>query len=118
MNWDDLNSMDWSDLKSTADWVTALNDLLELAKTADSPTRRDLMANKLDEFADNSSSDDLTTMTKLDATARKAAQALRNQNIKQGIQELAAASAEYRSAVKELDAATAVLKSEGLRAKN
>lgn len=118
MNWDDLNSMDWSALNSTADWVKALNDLLELAKTANSPERRGLMADKLDEFADNSSSDDLATITKLDAAARKAARALRNQNIEQGIQELAAASADYRSAVKELDAATAVLKkeSEGLRA--
>ena len=73
------------------------------------------MADKLDEFADNSSSDDLTTITKLDAAARKAARALRNQNIEQGLQELAAASADYRAAVKELDAATAILKNEAER---
>ena len=118
MNWSDLNSIHWDDQESTTDWVKALNDLLELAKTANSQDQRDLMADKLDEFADNSSSDDLTTITKLDAAARKAARALRNQNIEQGIQDLAAASVEYRSVVKELDAATAVLKkeSEGLRA--
>lgn len=112
MNWNDLNSIDWNGLESTADWVKILNDLLELSKSADSKSERDQIAYKLDEFADNSSSDDLTTITKLDAAARKAARALRNQNIEQSIQELASASADYRTAVKELDAATAILKKE------
>lgn len=112
MNWDNLNSIYWDNLESTADWVKTLNDLLELANGADSPEQRRQMADKLDEFADNSSSDDLTTITKLDAAARKAARALRNQNIEQRIQELAAASGDYRTAVKELDAATASLKKE------
>ena len=112
MNWDNLNSINWNELNSTADWVKTLNDLMELAKSADSIGKRQQMADKLDEFADESSSDDLSTITKLDAAARKAARALRNQNIEQGIQELAAASSVYRAAVKELDAATANLKKE------
>jgi type I site-specific restriction endonuclease len=115
MNWGDLKSIEWDELESTTDWVKTLNDLLELAKSADTPDKRNQMADKLDEFADNSSSDDLTTITKLDAAARKAARALRNQNIEQGLQELAAASADYRAAVKELDAATAILKNEAER---
>lgn len=114
MNWSDLNTIIWDELESTADWVKTLNDLLELAKTADSQGKRDQMADKLDEFADHSSSDDLTTITKLDAAARKAARALRNQNIEQCIQNLAAASADYRTAVKELDAATDILKKEAV----
>lgn len=112
MNWDNLNDIDWDGFVSTADWVKTLNDLLALANSADSPDKRNQMADKLDEFADNSNSDDLTTITKLDAAARKAARALRNQNIAQGIQELATVSGEYRTAVKELDAATAILKKE------
>lgn len=112
MNWDDLNSINWGELESTADWVKTLNDLLELANTANTKGKRGQMADALDEFADNSSSDDLTAITKLDAAARKAARALRSDNIAQGVQELAAASADYRTAVKELDAATASLKKE------
>ena len=112
MIWNNLKDINWGGMESTSDWVKTLNDLLELANSADSPDKRNQLADKLDEFADNSSSDDLTTITKLDAAARKAAQALRNQNIAQGIQELAAASGNYRTSVKELDAATASLKKE------
>ena len=112
MNWSTLDSIDWDSLETTADWVKTLNDLRGLIDTADDKDKRSKLATKLDEFADHSVSEDLLTITKLDASARKSARALRNANIEQSIQELAAASAEYQTAVKEFSAATAGLKKE------
>jgi hypothetical protein len=112
MKWNALESIDWSEFASTADWVKLLNDLLALQESADTPQKRDLLADKLDEFADHSSSEDLATITKLDAAARKAARALRLADIEQSVKELAAAAADYQAAVKELTAASASLKKE------
>jgi len=99
MNWSTLDSIDWSSVQTTADWVKTLNDLQGLIDSADSSDKRSRLAAKLDEFADNSSSDDLATIIKLDAAARKAARALRNDNITQRIDALAAASAEYQASI-------------------
>ena len=66
------------------------------------------LAAKLDEFADKYSGDELSLTTKLDSAAR----ALRNENIDQGIKDLALATSDYRAAVKELDVVTASLKKE------
>lgn len=112
MNWSTLDTIDWDSLESTTDWVKTLNDLLGLIDTADDKNKRSKLATKLDEFADNSKSEDLVTITKLDASARKSARALRNTNITERIQELTAASAEYQSTIKEFAAATAGLKKE------
>ncbi len=112
MNWTTLNSIDWDSVQTTADWVKTLNDLQGLIDSADTPDKRSQLAGKLDEFADNSSSEDLATIIKLDAAARKSARALRNDNIAQRIGELAAAAAEYQAAVKEFAAATSILKKE------
>jgi hypothetical protein len=112
MNWESLSSIDWDEFETTADWVKLLNDLLGLKESADGPAKRDRLADKLDEFADRSVSDDLATITKLDASARKAARALRNASISESIKELAAASADYQAAVKEFSAASASLKKE------
>lgn len=114
MNWSTLDSIDWNSLETTADWVKILNDLRGLIDTADDNDKRIKLATKLDEFADHSVSDDLLMITKLDASARKSARALRNANITESIQELAVASAEYQTAVKEFTAATAGLKKEAL----
>lgn len=112
ISWNDLESMDWSLFQTTADWVKGLNDLLELTSSADTAVKRGQLADTLDSFADNSRSDDLTTITKLDAAARKAARGLRASNIAEGIAELKSASLDYRAAVKEFDAVTAELKKE------
>ena len=66
------------------------------------------LAAKLDEFADKYSGDELSLTTKLDSAAR----ALRNENIDQGIKDLALATSDYRAAVKELDVVAASLKKE------
>ena len=112
MKWEDLGAIEWSVPESTADWVKLLNELLELSKSADTSQKSSNLADALDSYADNSSSDDLSTITKLDASARKAARALRLADINQRIKDLEAASADYRATVKELDAATASLKKE------
>ena len=112
MKFEDLSSIDWAAFETTADWVKVLNDLRSLIDQADTSAKRSNLADKLDEFADKSVSEDLVTITKLDGSARKAARALRDENINQRIQELAASSAEFQSAVKELSAATAGLKKE------
>jgi len=112
MKWEDLGAIDWSVHESTADWVKLLNELLELSKSADTDQKSSNLADALDSFADNSSSDDLSIITKLDASARKAARALRLADITQRVRDLDAASADYRATVKELDAATASLKKE------
>lgn len=110
--WNNLETMDWSLFQTTADWVKLLNDLLELTNSADTAEKRDRLADALDNFADNSRSDDLTTITRLDAAARKAARGLRASNIAESIAELKSASLDYRVAVKEFDAVTAELKKE------
>jgi DNA-binding ferritin-like protein (Dps family) len=112
MKWNALQSIDWSEFETTADWVKLLNELLALVESADTAEKRELVADKLDEFADRSSSEDLATITKLDAAARKAARALRVLEMQQRVSELAAASADYHAAVKELTAASAGLKKE------
>jgi hypothetical protein len=112
MKFEDLSSIDWAQFDTTADWVKVLNDLRGLIDQADSSDKRSKLADKLDEFADNSVSEDLVTITKLDAAARKAARALRDEDVRRRVQELAASSAEFQSAVKELAAATADLKKE------
>ena len=112
MKIEDLASIDWDQFETTADWVKVLNELRGLIDQSDTPAKRSALAAKLDEFADHSVSEDLATITKLDTSARMAARALRDENINQRIQELAASSAEFQTAVKELSAATAGLKKE------
>ena len=112
MNWNTLDSIDWDDVETTADWVKILNDLRGLIDSADNPVKRDQLAAKLDEFADHSNSDDLNVIIKLDASARKSAQALRSKSISESIATLAAASAEFQAVVKEFAAATVSLKKE------
>ncbi len=112
MNWNSLDAIDWDDVETTADWIKILNDLRGLIDTADSGVKLKKLADKLDEFADHSVSEDLDTITKLDASARKAARALRMTDIAQRIQTLASASADYQAAVKEFSAASAGLKKE------
>jgi hypothetical protein len=115
MTLEDLDSIEWDELESTEDWVKMLNDLLGLVDGAQTPARRDALAAALDEFADRSTSEDLSTITKLDAAARKAARALRKSDIAASVNELAAASADFRAAVKELGAATAGLRKEAAK---
>lgn len=112
MNWDSLDSIDWDGVDTTEGWIKLLNDLRTLIDTADEKEKRSRLAEKLDEFADKSTSEDLMTITKLDASARKSARALRMTNITLRTQELAAASAEYKDAVKEFTAAATALKKE------
>jgi hypothetical protein len=115
MRLEDLDSIEWDELESTEDWVKMLNDLLGLVDGAQTPTKRDALAAALDEFADRSTSEDLSTITKLDAAARKAARALRKTDIAASVNELAAASADFRAALKELGATTAELKKEAAK---
>jgi hypothetical protein len=112
VNWAKLDSIDWDEFETTADWAKILNDLLGLVDTASDEGKRTKLATALDEFADHSVSDDLTTITKLDASARKAARALRITNMQERNAALAAASSDYQAAVKEFSAATAGLKKE------
>jgi uncharacterized coiled-coil protein SlyX len=112
MKWEDVGAIDWSVPESTADWVKLLNELLELRQSADTDQKSSQLADALDSYADHSSSDDLSTITKLDASARKAARALRVADVNRRIKELEAACADYRTTIKELDAATASLKKE------
>ena len=115
MTLNDLDSIDFDELESTQDWVKMLNDLLGLAESAQASNKRELLADTLDQFADHSSSEDLGTITKLDAAARKAARALRRDDIAARIGELQAASADFQAAVKELDASTSGLKKEAAK---
>ena len=112
MNWDTLDAIDWDAFEATEDWIKALNDLRGLIDSADTSQKRDLLAGKLDEFADHSRSEDLATIVKLDSSARRTARALRRASIDQSIAELAAASAEFQTAVKEFTAASETLKKE------
>ena len=112
MKFEDLGSIDWDAFASTADWAKLLNDLMDLAQIATGNAQRDELADRLDEFADHSSSEDLDVITKLDRIARKCARALRMESIGESIKELQAASADFRLAVKEFSAAAAELKKE------
>jgi len=115
MKLEDLPSVDFDEPESTEDWVKMLNDLLGLVESAQASGKRELLADTLDEFADHSTSDDLGTITKLDAAARKAARALRKEDMAARVNELAAASADFQAAVKELDASTSGLKKEAAK---
>jgi hypothetical protein len=115
MKLEDLSSIDFDEPESTGDWVKMLNDLLGLVESAQASGKRELLADTLDEFADHSSSEDLGTITKLDAAARKAARALRRDDMAVRVSELQAASADFQAAVKELGAATADLKKEAAK---
>jgi hypothetical protein len=112
MKLEELRAVDFDEPESTEDWVKLLNDLLGLAESAQAAGKGELLADALDEFADHSSSEDLATITKLDAAARRAARALRKADITARVNELAAASADFQAAVKEFDASTAGLKKE------
>ena len=112
MTWDELAGIVWPEGEPTAVWAATLSALLELAKSAETSGKRNLLADTLDRFADNSSADDLTTIAKLDATARKCGRGLRGIDIGDAIAALKASSAVYQTAVKELDVAMAGLKKE------
>jgi hypothetical protein len=112
MTWDQIAGIVWPEGEPTAVWAATLSALLELAKSADTGEKRNLLADALDSFADNSSADDLTTIAKLDLAARKCARGLRVIVISDAIEALKASSAVYQTAVKELDAAMAGLKKE------
>lgn len=111
MKFTQLATMVWDDYQTTQDWIDLLKELLELIKEA-KPEELERLADTLDEFADRSTSENLTTIAKLDASARKTARALRDQDVDRRIQELSAASADYRSTVKEFKVVTEVLKKE------
>ena len=112
MTWDEVPTLVWPEGEPTAAWAATLSALMELAKTADSGDKRNLLADALDSFADNSTAEDLTTIGKLDSTARKCARGLRAITIADAIEALKASSAVYQTAVKELDVAMAGLKKE------
>jgi 5'-deoxynucleotidase YfbR-like HD superfamily hydrolase len=112
MNWDMLDAIDWESHTTTEDWVKTLNGLQSLIATADTSEKRTALADKLDEFAENSTGGDLATLVKLDRAAWKAALALRNDDTDARIRELEAASGDFKAAVKDFSAATAVLKKE------
>ena len=112
MKFEDLATIDWDACESTADWTKLLNDLMGLAQAAAGSAQRDALADRLDEFADRSSSADLDVITRLDRVARRAARALRLQSIDASIGELEAASAEFRAVVKEFSAASIALQKE------
>jgi hypothetical protein len=113
MNWNSLDSIDWDDLETTADWMKLLNDLRGLIDSASDSAKRGKLADALDEFAELSpASNDPAAILKADASARSAARALRNWDSAERIAILAAASADYQSAVKEFASASAGLKKE------
>lgn len=111
-SWNNPQNIDWPATESTAYWVKALNELLELAPYADTPHKCSALADALDQFSDSSNSDDLATITSLDKVARKAARSLRMADMAQRIQTLEAACSDYRAVVKALDAATSSLQKE------
>jgi arginine/lysine/ornithine decarboxylase len=112
MNFSDCASIDWSAFRTTAEWTKLLNDLLGLTEIASAPEQRAILADRLDEFADHSSSDDLDVITKLDTVARRAARSLRKEDIARSIAELNAANSEFRAVAKEFSAASVALKKE------
>lgn len=112
MNFDDLPIQAWDDFKTTEQWVSLLRELRAMVQGADTQQKREILADTLDAFADHSSSDDLSLITKLDDSARSSAQALRLTNIQERMNELAAASAIFTQATQEFSAASASLKKE------
>lgn len=111
MTFSELDSIDWDTFETTADWIKLLNDLLGLTDIVE-PAKQAQLADKLDEFADHSTSEDLATITKLDGSARKAARALRDKDVTRRIQALSAASTDFQTAVKDFSVATTTLKKE------
>lgn len=112
MTFDDLSSIDWENVSTTAQWAKLLDALLALAPQAGSAAQRDRLADTLESFADHSSSPDFEIVLKLDRVARRAARALREANIDDALAALEAASAEFGAVTKEIGAVTASLQKE------
>lgn len=112
MNFDQLDALDFSEFDSIADWTKLLNDLLGLAQAGGTADQLLALADKLDEFADKSSSEDLDAITKLDRIARRAARAIRLDDATNRIAELQGTSSDFQALAKELGAATAALRKE------
>lgn len=112
MNLDDLSSIDWEGVSSTEQWAKLLDALLALSPQAGNTAQRNLLADTLDAFADHSSSPDFEIIVRLDRVARRAARALRDENIDQALAELEASSGEFRAIAKEIGAVTATLQKE------
>lgn len=113
MTFDDLGAIDWDALRTPDDWAKKLGELLDLAKSSPDAEQCALLARTLDQFANNSGSDtDFSTIAKLDVAARGAARALRTQSTEHYLAEIRAASGEYASATKELDAVRAQIRKE------
>jgi hypothetical protein len=110
MKWEELDRIDLNAPKSTAGWAKALGLLRSLAVEEITPEQRDALADRLDEFADNSFSiGDSEVIERLDRSARKMAQALRLDEITQRIDALAAATADFKAAAKKFESASALL---------
>lgn len=99
MRFSDLNTIDWDLLKSTEDWIMCFDDLRGLISDANSIDFRDQLADAFDNFADHSTSDNISLIAKLDASARKTARALRIESISERIEALKSASDDYQAAV-------------------
>ena len=112
MTFDDLARIDWESIDTTAACASMLGALFGLAAGAKSPEQRRAVADALDAFADNASSDDLDALSRLDGSARRAARALRLANVSDSVAELQAATADFRGIEKDLGAASAGLKKE------
>lgn len=112
MNFHDLSTLDWESVSSTEQWAKLLDTLLALAPQAGTKAQRDSLADTLDAFADHSSSADFEIIIRLDRVARRAARALRDENIDQALAELEASSGEFRAIAKEIGAVTATLQKE------
>lgn len=112
MKFDQLDALDFSDVEAIADWTKLLNDLLGLAQAGGTAAQLSLLADKLDEFADKSSSDDLDAITKLDRIARKSARAMRMQSATDRVNELKSTMSDFQDVVKELNIASAALRKE------
>lgn len=112
MTFDDLSSIDWESVSTTAQWAKLLDALLALAPQAGTAAQRDRLADALDAFADHSSSPEFGIILKLDRVARRAAQALRGANIDDALAALEAASVEFKAITKEIGAVTASLQKE------
>lgn len=115
MNLRDLAGIDWSAYETTTDWTRLLGDLLALVPLAASAAQRGELADRLDQFADHSSSDDLEAIKRLDRAARKAARALRLDDIAARVQDLQAASADYDDVAQAFGLASAALQKEASR---
>jgi len=112
MNFDQLDALDFEGVDSTADWVKLLNDLLGLAQAGGTTAQLGLLADRLDDFADKSSSEDLDAITKLDRIARKTARAIRLEHAQELVKSLQSASSEFQALTKELKVASETLRKE------